>query len=90
MLTVKVTTNLCTVSVPQSTKQWDVRGSQAVDSLFHEEAANILASSDYKYPVRLYGASLNYSNVVIFMGTYPFSLKLKLTSEILVRFIFYR
>ncbi|KAH7136766.1 putative alcohol dehydrogenase [Dactylonectria estremocensis] len=61
-------------SIPQTTKQWNVVGKTGFDSLkFSEQAVPTLGDNEVLVKVR--GASINYRDLVISYGNYPWSLK---------------
>ncbi|KAH8901089.1 putative alcohol dehydrogenase [Thozetella sp. PMI_491] len=60
--------------IPKSTKQWNVVGYEGLDSLKYTEQP-VPELGDNQVLVKLYAASLNYRDIVIANGTYPFALK---------------
>ncbi|KAI1413273.1 zinc-binding dehydrogenase [Hypoxylon sp. FL1857] len=62
-------------SIPKTTKQWNVTGQNGVESLeFTEQSVSQLG--DTQVLVKIRGASLNYRDIVISQGTFPWDSKL--------------
>jgi len=62
-------------SIPKTTKAWTVEGVNGFDSLkFHKEAP-LPEPSDYEVLVKFHAASLNYRDLAITKGQYPFPQK---------------
>ncbi|TKA69786.1 hypothetical protein B0A49_06472, partial [Cryomyces minteri] len=57
---------------PQSNKQWTVNGTSGFDALKFNENAPIPKLGDKDVLVRFHGASLNYRDLIIPKGQYPF------------------
>ncbi|GFP57677.1 zinc-type alcohol dehydrogenase-like protein C1773.06c [Trichoderma asperellum] len=61
-------------AIPKTAKQWRITGYDGLDALkFTEEAIPIL--SDNQVLVQIQGASLNFRDIIIPLGKYPFSQK---------------
>jgi len=59
-------------SIPKTTKAWTIEGQDGFDSLkFHQEAP-VPEPSDYEVLVKFHAASLNYRDLIIPKGQYPF------------------
>lgn len=59
-------------SIPKQAKSWTVQGKTGFDSLQFKSNATIPEPSDYEVLVKLYAASLNYRDLIIPKGQYPF------------------
>ncbi|MCJ1375067.1 hypothetical protein MMC20_006301 [Loxospora ochrophaea] len=57
---------------PTTTKQWTVEGKSGFDSLTFDENASIPPLGEHEVLVRFHYASLNYRDLIIPMGKYPF------------------
>ncbi|KAL2354466.1 chaperonin 10-like protein [Cryomyces antarcticus] len=57
---------------PQSNKQWTVNGTSGFDALKFNENAPVPKLGDKDVLVRFHGASLNYRDLIIPKGQYPF------------------
>lgn len=60
---------------PTSTKQWRVEGQNGFDSLKFNEQGSIPEVGDKDVLVKIQGASLNYRDLIIPKGRYPFPMK---------------
>ncbi|OAL54269.1 hypothetical protein IQ07DRAFT_500031 [Pyrenochaeta sp. DS3sAY3a] len=60
---------------PSSTKQWTVEGTAGFDALTFNENAAIPEVGDKDVLVKIHGASLNYRDLIIPKGRYPFPMK---------------
>lgn len=58
---------------PQTAKQWTIQGSNGFDSLIFNENAPVPKLGDKDVLVRFHAASLNYRDLVIPKGMYPFA-----------------
>ncbi|KAG5655137.1 hypothetical protein KAF25_001910 [Fusarium avenaceum] len=61
--------------VPQTQKQWVVRGSNGFDSLEFQTEAPIPSIGDLDVLVQIHAVSLNFRDLIIPMGLYPFPQK---------------
>ncbi|TVY23611.1 Zinc-type alcohol dehydrogenase-like protein [Lachnellula hyalina] len=61
-------------SIPKSTKAWTVHGANGFDSLKLNEQVPVPEVSDYEVLVKFHAASLNYRDLIIPKGLYPFAL----------------
>ncbi|KAH7222685.1 uncharacterized protein BKA55DRAFT_668225 [Fusarium redolens] len=61
--------------VPQTQKQWVVRGSDGFDSLQFQTESPIPSIGDLDVLVQIHAVSLNFRDVIIPRGLYPFPLK---------------
>ncbi|RTE76736.1 hypothetical protein BHE90_008810 [Fusarium euwallaceae] len=61
--------------IPTTQKQWIIRGSDGFDSLEFQEEAPIPSIGDQDVLVQIHAASLNFRDLVIPKGLYPFPLK---------------
>ncbi|TVY52841.1 Zinc-type alcohol dehydrogenase-like protein [Lachnellula cervina] len=61
-------------SIPKTTKAWTVHGTNGFDSLKFNESVPIPEVSDYEVLVKFHAASLNYRDIIIPKGKYPFAL----------------
>ncbi|KAF2009947.1 alcohol dehydrogenase [Aaosphaeria arxii CBS 175.79] len=57
---------------PTTTRQWTVEGQNGFDSLKFNEKAEIKALGDHDVLVKIHAASLNYRDLIIPKGKYPF------------------
>jgi len=60
---------------PSTTKQWTVQGKSGFDALKFDEAAQIPEIGDKDVLVKIHAASLNYRDLIIPKGMYPFPMK---------------
>jgi NADPH:quinone reductase-like Zn-dependent oxidoreductase len=60
---------------PSTTKQWTVQGKDGFDSLKFDDKASIPKLGDKDVLVKLHAASLNYRDLAIPKGKYPFGVK---------------
>ncbi|KAH4050120.1 hypothetical protein HBH98_095900 [Parastagonospora nodorum] len=60
---------------PSTTKQWTVEGQNGFDSLKFNEKAPVPEIGDNDVLVKIHGASLNYRDLIIPKGKYPFPMK---------------
>ncbi|KAF3003489.1 hypothetical protein E8E13_004330 [Curvularia kusanoi] len=60
---------------PSTTKQWKVAGKNGFDALNFEEGASVPKVGDKDVLVKINGASLNYRDLIIPKGGYPFPQK---------------
>ncbi|KAL1303532.1 hypothetical protein AAFC00_006906 [Neodothiora populina] len=58
---------------PQTQKQWKVQGTGSFDNLKFNESASVPRIGDNDVLVKFQGASLNYRDLVIAKGAYPFA-----------------
>ncbi|TVY19615.1 Zinc-type alcohol dehydrogenase-like protein [Lachnellula arida] len=61
-------------SIPKTTKAWTTHGANGFDSLKFNENVPIPEVSDYEVLVKFHAASLNYRDLIIPKGKYPFAL----------------
>jgi len=61
------------MSIPQTAKQWNVTGTSGFDDLKFQEAP-VPELGDSQVLVKLHAASLNYRDLIIPQGKYPFAL----------------
>ncbi|CAN9307739.1 unnamed protein product [Alternaria alternata] len=60
---------------PSTTKAWTVQGQNGFDSLTFNEQAKVPEIGDKDVLVKVHAASLNYRDLIIPMGKYPFPMK---------------
>ncbi|KAL5113969.1 hypothetical protein ACEQ8H_008151 [Pleosporales sp. CAS-2024a] len=60
---------------PSTTKQWTVSGKDGFDSLRFDQNAKVPEIGDKDVLVKVHAASLNYRDLIIPMGKYPFPMK---------------
>jgi len=60
---------------PSTTKAWTVQGQDGFDSLKFNEQAKVPEIGDKDVLVKVHAASLNYRDLIIPMGKYPFPMK---------------
>ncbi|KAE8443644.1 hypothetical protein EG329_001502 [Mollisiaceae sp. DMI_Dod_QoI] len=63
-----------TQSIPKTTRQWSVTGQDGFDSLQYMEQP-VAQLGDNQVLIKLHGASLNYRDLMIPRGTYPWTVK---------------
>ncbi|PSS16685.1 hypothetical protein M430DRAFT_67027 [Amorphotheca resinae ATCC 22711] len=61
------------MSVPKTTKAWTIHGQNDFDSLKFNSAFPVPEISDYEVLVKFHAASLNYRDLIIPKGKYPFA-----------------
>ncbi|RDL30710.1 alcohol dehydrogenase [Venustampulla echinocandica] len=66
---------MVTTSIPTTTKSWTVLGTDGFDSLKFSKDTPLPAVSDYEVLVKFHAASLNYRDLIIPKGQYPFAQK---------------
>jgi len=63
---------MASTSIPKTGKSWTIEGTDGFDSLKLNKETPIPEISDYEVLVKLHGASLNYRDLIIPKGKYPF------------------
>jgi len=63
------------MSLPKTTKAWTVQGENGFDSLSFDKQAPVPELGDNDVLVKLHAASLNYRDLIIPLGKYPFPKK---------------
>ncbi|KUJ16218.1 NAD(P)-binding protein [Mollisia scopiformis] len=61
------------ISIPRTQKQWTVEGLNGLESLKLNMEAPVPEPSDYEVLVKFHAASLNYRDLMITEGVYPFA-----------------
>ncbi|KAG9236345.1 hypothetical protein BJ875DRAFT_232267 [Amylocarpus encephaloides] len=64
---------MSSTSIPKTTQAWTVQGKDGFDSLKFDQATPVPKVSDYEVLVKLHAASLNYRDLIIPKGKYPFA-----------------
>ncbi|KAH6954149.1 hypothetical protein DER45DRAFT_309010 [Fusarium avenaceum] len=62
------------MSIPKTTKAWTVEGSGSLDSLKFDNERALPTLSDNDVLVKIHASSINYRDIMIALGTYPFPL----------------
>ncbi|KAH7063466.1 hypothetical protein B0J12DRAFT_694373 [Macrophomina phaseolina] len=62
-------------NIPQTHKEWRVQGQNGNDSLIFNEKAKVPELGDKDVLVKFHAASLNFRDLIIPRGTYPFALR---------------
>ncbi|CZS75379.1 unnamed protein product [Fusarium graminearum] len=63
------------MSTPRTTKSWTVEGKGSLDNLKFDKERLLPELSDYEVLVKFHAASLNFRDIMIALGTYPFPVK---------------
>jgi NADPH:quinone reductase-like Zn-dependent oxidoreductase len=61
------------MSVPKTSKTWTIEGRNGFDSLKLNKSALVNQPGDYECLVKFHAASLNYRDLIIPKGKYPFA-----------------
>lgn len=62
-------------SIPKTQKVWTIAGKDGFDSLKLDKNAAVNQPGDYECLVKFHAASLNYRDLIIPQGKYPFAQK---------------
>ncbi|KFY85079.1 hypothetical protein V500_08735 [Pseudogymnoascus sp. VKM F-4518 (FW-2643)] len=63
------------MSLPKTTDAWVTKGTTGLDNLVFESGRPLPAVEDHDVMVKFHGASLNYRDISILTGSYPFPIK---------------